>query len=54
MFNPTIGFIFQLGGLIVWFVGGTSRCIRRTRLTLGPLMAVPRLPVDVLPAADAA
>ncbi len=41
-FNPTIGLIFQLGGLIVWLVGGQivieGRGQARPELSLGVLM----------------
>ncbi len=36
-FNPIMGVIFQLGGWIVWYVGG--RDVIEHRLTLGQLMA---------------
>ncbi|MBK9120116.1 MAG: DUF1854 domain-containing protein [Phycisphaerales bacterium] len=36
-FNPSMGVIFQLGGWIVWYVGG--RDVIGGRLTLGELMA---------------
>ncbi len=36
-FNPAIGLIFQLGGILVWFVGG--RWVIEHHLTLGTLMA---------------
>lgn len=36
-FNPVIGLIFQLGGWIVWYVGG--RDVLNDQLTLGDLMA---------------
>jgi len=37
MFNPVIGMLFQLGGLIVWFVGGLY--VIDQKLLLGDLMA---------------
>jgi len=37
MFNPTMGIIFQLGGWIVWYVGG--RDVIGGDMTLGELMA---------------
>ena len=37
-FNPIMGLIFGMGGLIVWFLGGRS-VIRELGLTLGSLMA---------------
>lgn len=37
LFNPGIGFVFQLGGLIVWFVGG--QWVLAEHLTLGKLLA---------------
>ena len=37
IFNPSIGLLFQMGGLIVWFVGG--REVVGGHLTLGKLMA---------------
>ncbi len=37
VFNPSIGLIFQMGGLIVWFVGGKG--VLGGELTLGALMA---------------
>jgi ATP-binding cassette subfamily B protein len=36
-FNPVMGVVFQLGGWIVWYVGG--RDVIEQRLTLGELMA---------------
>jgi ATP-binding cassette, subfamily B, bacterial len=36
-FNPVMGLLFQLGGWIVWFVGG--RNVLQGHLTLGELMA---------------
>jgi ATP-binding cassette subfamily B protein len=36
-FNPIMGLIFQLGGWIVWFVGG--RDVLKSSMTLGDLMA---------------
>ncbi len=36
-FNPAIGFLFQLGGILVWFVGG--RWVLLNEMTLGQLMA---------------
>jgi ATP-binding cassette subfamily B protein len=36
-FNPTMGIIFQLGGWIVWFIGG--RDVINGKMTLGSLMA---------------
>ena len=36
-FNPVVGFIFGLGGLIIWYMGG--RDVIGQRLTLGTLMA---------------
>ncbi len=36
-FNPIMGIVFQLGGWIVWYVGG--RDVIQGRLTLGELMA---------------
>jgi ATP-binding cassette subfamily B protein len=36
-FNPIMGIVFQLGGWIVWYVGG--RDVIEHRLTLGQLMA---------------
>jgi len=36
-FNPIMGLVFQLGGWIVWFVGG--RDVLGGRMTLGELMA---------------
>lgn len=36
-FNPIMGLVFQLGGWIVWYVGG--RDVLEYRLTLGELMA---------------
>jgi ATP-binding cassette, subfamily B, bacterial len=38
VFNPVMGLIFGMGGLIVWVVGGKS-VIEGTGLTLGSLMA---------------
>ena len=37
LFNPAMGLLFQMGGLIVWFVGG--RQVIDGELTLGKLMA---------------
>jgi ATP-binding cassette subfamily B protein len=37
MFNPSIGLLFQLGGLIVWYVGG--QWVLDGSLTLGKLLA---------------
>ena len=37
IFNPIMGLIFQLGGWIVWFVGG--RNVLQGQMTLGTLMA---------------
>ena len=37
-FNPSIGILFQLGGLIVWYVGGTE--VLSKSMKLGDLMAV--------------
>ncbi|HUS47355.1 MAG TPA: ABC transporter ATP-binding protein [Phycisphaerae bacterium] len=37
VFNPAVGLIFQLGGLIVWFVGGKQMLAEE--MTLGHLMA---------------
>jgi len=37
LFNPSMGLIFQLGGILVWFVGG--QWVLRQQLTLGALMA---------------
>jgi ATP-binding cassette subfamily B protein len=36
-FNPAIGLLFQLGGILVWFMGG--QWVLRQELTLGALMA---------------
>lgn len=36
-FNPMMGFIFQLGGLIVWFAGGTK--VIHHQITLGQQIA---------------
>ncbi len=36
-FNPIMGLVFQLGGWIVWYIGG--RDVLRGELTLGQLMA---------------
>jgi len=36
-FNPIMGLVFQLGGWIVWFVGG--RDVLQSSMTLGDLMA---------------
>ncbi len=36
-FNPTMGLIFQLGGVIVWFTGGQK--VIQHQMTLGQLMA---------------
>ncbi len=36
-FNPIMGFVFGLGGLIIWFAGG--RNVLEDRITLGTLMA---------------
>jgi len=36
-FNPSIGLLFQMGGVLVWFVGG--RWVLGRELTLGALMA---------------
>ena len=36
-FNPAIGVLFQLGGILVWFVGG--RWVLEDHLTLGKLLA---------------
>jgi ATP-binding cassette subfamily B protein len=38
IFNPSMGLIFGLGGLIVWYVGGKA-VIEKQGLTLGGLMA---------------
>ena len=38
IFNPAMGLVFSLGGLIVWFVGGRE-VISGAGLTLGDLMA---------------
>jgi ATP-binding cassette subfamily B protein len=38
VFNPVMGLVFGMGGLIVWFLGGRS-VIRGFGLTLGSLMA---------------
>ena len=38
-FYPIVGFIFGLGGLIVWFVGGRYVLEQRYGMTLGTLMA---------------
>ena len=37
VFNPTMGMIFEMGGLIVWFVGGIW--VLEEHLTLGTLLA---------------
>ena len=37
VFNPSIGLLFQVGGMIVWFVGG--KAVLGQVLTLGELMA---------------
>jgi len=37
MFNPAIGVLFQLGGILVWFMGG--QWVLRGRLNLGDLIA---------------
>ena len=37
LFNPAMAFLFQIGGLIAWFVGG-QEVIRRQGLTLGGLV----------------
>jgi ATP-binding cassette subfamily B protein len=37
IFNPSIGMLFQLGGILVWFIGG--QWVLSDRLTLGKLMA---------------
>ncbi|MBP7149519.1 MAG: DUF1854 domain-containing protein [Acidobacteria bacterium] len=37
LFNPVMGIVFQLGGWIVWFVGG--RKVLAQHMTLGELMA---------------
>jgi len=37
VFNPSIGMLFQLGGILVWFIGG--QWVLGQRLTLGKLMA---------------
>ncbi len=37
LFNPSIGLLFQLGGILVWFVGG--QWVLQKDLTLGSLMA---------------
>ena len=37
VFNPLMAFIFSLGGLIVWYVGGKN--VLNGKLTLGELMA---------------
>ncbi|HAU38869.1 MAG TPA: ABC transporter [Phycisphaerales bacterium] len=37
LFNPSIGVLFQLGGILVWFVGG--QWVLAHDLTLGKLMA---------------
>lgn len=36
-FNPTMGFVFGLGGLIIWFAGG--KLVLQEHITLGTLMA---------------
>jgi ATP-binding cassette subfamily B protein len=36
-FNPIMGFVFGLGGLIIWFAGG--RMVLEEKITLGTLMA---------------
>jgi ATP-binding cassette subfamily B protein len=36
MFNPSLGLLFQLGGVIVWFAGGSG--VLEGQLTLGTLM----------------
>jgi ATP-binding cassette subfamily B protein len=36
-FNPLMGFVFMLGGLIIWYAGG--RQVLRGEMTLGVLMA---------------
>jgi len=36
LFNPSIGFLFQIGGFLVWFVGG--RMVLGKGMTLGSLM----------------
>jgi ATP-binding cassette subfamily B protein len=38
VFNPVMGLVFGMGGLIVWFVGGRT-VVRDLGLTLGSLMA---------------
>ncbi|MCM8785554.1 MAG: ABC transporter ATP-binding protein/permease [Candidatus Omnitrophica bacterium] len=37
VFNPLMTFLFSLGGLIIWYIGGKS--VLEGRLTLGELMA---------------
>jgi len=36
-FNPVMGFVFGLGGLLIWFAGG--RMVLQNHITLGTLMA---------------
>jgi ATP-binding cassette subfamily B protein len=36
-FNPIMGFVFGLGGLIIWYAGGSQ--VLKTHITLGTLMA---------------
>src|SRR5690606_39828878 len=36
-FNPLMGFVFGLGGLIIWFAGG--KLVLQQHLSLGTLMA---------------
>jgi ATP-binding cassette subfamily B protein len=38
-FYPMVGFVFSLGGLIVWFAGGRAILDGRDGMTLGSLMA---------------
>ena len=37
LFNPSIGLLFQIGGILVWFVGGQA--VLNEELSLGTLMA---------------
>ena len=37
VFNPSIGLLFQLGGILVWFIGG--QWVLGQQMTLGKLMA---------------